>query len=280
MKPGPTLRTMKKGTLGLLVVMFVACLASCQLSDHASRLPTEAARTQEVRVVTSGGFAAAYGILAPDFEKETGLTLTTAYGSSSGGAQDSIPKRLERGEDFDVIILSQSSLNNLTQLGYVHAESRTDLVRSSIGMAVREGAEVPDISTVELFHKALFDAESIGYSASASGTYLSTVLFPRLGLWEALKPKSQRILSERVAAVVARGDVEIGFQQISEILPIPGAQYVGPIPDEYQRVTTFSAGILERARNSAGAKQLIDYLSSTRVAPTIAQTGLDPVASE
>ena len=273
-------RRMKKRVLSLLVVTLVGCLASCRLSEQASRSPSEVARTQEVRVVTSGGFAAAYDVLAPDFEKETGLKLTRAYGSSSGGALDSIPKRLERGEDFDVIILSQSSLNSLTERGYVRKDSRTDLVRSSIGMAVREGAEVPDISTVELFHKALFDAESIGYSASASGTYLSTVLFPRLGLWEALKPKSQRILSERVAAVVARGDVEIGFQQISEILPIPGAQYVGPIPDEYQRVTTFSIGITASARNAAGAKRLVDYLSSTRVAPTIAQTGLEPVATE
>lgn len=270
-----------KKLVSLCVAALAGCLASCQLSEQSTgAAPSEAARTQEVRVVTSGGFAAAYNVVAPGFEKETGLELTTAYGSSSGGAVDSIPVRLERGEDFDVIILSQSSLNNLTELGFVRPGSRRDLVRSSIGMAVREGAAIPDISTVERFQKALFDAESIGYSASASGTYLSTVLFPELGIWEALAPKSRRILSERVAAVVARGDVEIGFQQISEILPIAGAHYVGPIPQEYQKVTVFSTGITAGARNASGAKRLVDYLSSARVAEDIARTGLEPLAAE
>ena len=147
-------------------------------------------------------------------------------------------------------------------------------------MAVREGAPVPDISTAERFRDALFAAESIGYSASASGTYLSTDLFPRLGIWEELEPKSERILSERVAAVVARGDVEIGFQQISEILPIEGAQYVGPIPDEYQKVTVFSTGITTTASSPEDAQRLIDYLTSPAVAETIARTGLQPAGSE
>jgi molybdate transport system substrate-binding protein len=147
-------------------------------------------------------------------------------------------------------------------------------------MAVREGADIPDISTTGLFVETLLKARSIGYSASASGTYLSTVLFPRLGLWVQLEPKSERILSERVAAVVARGDVEIGFQQISEILPIEGAKYVGPIPSEYQKVTTFSAGITAGSKNVADAQRLVDYFSSAEVAATIAETGLEPVITE
>jgi putative tricarboxylic transport membrane protein len=122
-------------------------------------------------------------------------------------------------------------------------------------------------------------AESIGYSASASGTYLSTELFPRLGIWEQLEPKSQRILSERVASVVARGEVQIGFQQISEILPIEGVDYVGPIPDDVQKVTTFSTGTTTHAENPADAQLLIDFLSSSKVAETIASTGLEPVAA-
>ena len=258
----------------LLALTASAFFVSCQ-----SYAPSDQT-VRELKVITSGGFAAAYNVLGPAFEAQTGVGLKTAYGSSSGGAPDSIPSRLERGEDFDVIILSQSSLNNLTNLGYVVADTRKDLVRSSIGMAVREGAEVPDISTPEKFRSVLFAAKSIGYSASASGTYLSSVLFPRLGIWDDLEPKSRRILSERVAAVVARGDVEIGFQQISEILPIEGATYVGPIPAEYQRVTTFSAGMTSRASNPADARRLIDYLSSADVADTIARTGLQPVVSE
>lgn len=263
----------------LFWIVLAVVLASCRTLPVGELSDTDAGTQRVVNVVTSGGFAAAYDMLAPRFETETGIELITAYGASSGGAADSIPVRLERGEQFDVIILSRSSLDNLTALGEVQPHTRRDLVRSSIGMAVRAGAPVPDISTPELFTAMLLDAESIAYSASASGTYLSTVLFPRLGLWGQLEPKSKRILSERVAAVVARGDVEIGFQQVSEILPIEGITYVGPIPSEYQKVTTFSAGVTTRASNIADAERLLDFLSSREVAATIAATGLEPVIS-
>ena len=275
------MRRFSKNRFSALALVGAALLVgACQSTVSGGRQHSDSAPAREVKVVTSGGFAAAYDVLAPRFESETGIELTTAYGSSSGGAPDSIPVRLAHGEDFDVVILSHSSLDNRSKLGYVRPESRKDLVRSSIGMAVREGAPIPDISTAEQFRKALFDAASIGYSASASGTYLSTVLFPRLGIWEALEPKSHRILSERVASVVARGDVEIGFQQISEILPIEGARFVGPIPAEYQKVTTFSTGITTGAGNPDDAQRLIDYLSSVAVAGSIASTGLEPVAAE
>ena len=232
----------------------------------------------ELRVATSGGLAAAYDVLAPRFQDATGITLVTAYGASGGGASDSIPVRLERGERFDVLSMSQAGLLAMIDRGVVRADTRVDLATSSIGMAVRAGAPLPDISTPEAFTRALLDAESIGYSASVSGTYVSTELFPRLGLAEQLAPKSRRILSERVAAVVARGDVEIGFQQVSEILSIEGAAYAGPIPDEYQLVTTFSAGMTTAARNPAGARRLLDFLSSAAAAPTIAESGLQPLA--
>ncbi len=232
----------------------------------------------EVAVVTSGGLAAAYDVLAPKFEEETGIRLATAYGASTGGAPDSIPARLDRGERFDVLIMSQAGLNELAARGLVGPDTRVDLASSSIGMAVREGAPLPDISTPEAFAETLLAAESIGYSASVSGTYVSTELFPRLGLADELGPKSRRIVSERVAAVVARGEIEIGFQQVSEILSIEGAAYAGPLPAEYQRVTTFSAGIGAEAGNPDGAQRLIDFLASEAAAPTIAETGLEPAA--
>ncbi len=256
-------------------------VASCQPStDPTANNESIVAGTREIRVITSGGFAAAYDILAPEFEQATGIKLITSYGSSSGGAPDSIPSRLSRGEATDIIILSRSALDRLTDSGEVVAESRVDLVRSSIGLAVRAGAPAPDISSTESFIETVLAAESIGYSASASGTYLSTELFPRLGIWDEIEPKSKRILSERVATVVARGEVQIGFQQISEILPIEGIDFVGPIPSTVQRVTTFSAGITTRAENSADAYTLIDYLSSAEVADSITTTGLEPVVLE
>ncbi|MDX1499294.1 MAG: substrate-binding domain-containing protein [Woeseiaceae bacterium] len=235
---------------------------------------------ERLRVVTSGGFAQAYARLAPRFAEATGIDITTEYGASTGGAPDSIPERLARGEHFDLVILSRESLDALTEAGHVVPASRTDLARSRIGIAVREGATVPDIATPEAFRQALLDAESIGLSASVSGTYLATGLFPRLGLSDELAAKSVRIESERVAAVVARGEVEIGFQQVSEIVGVEGAVLVGPIPGEYQKVTTFGAGITTDAANPAAARRLLDYLAWVGVAPVIAETGLEPVAAE
>lgn len=265
----------------VLLCGFLLILTACdQPGTSGADGTTEAVEQETVKVITSGGFAAAYNLLAPQFEKRTGIRLITAYGSSSGGAHDSIPSRLSRGEAVDVIILSQKSLNDLTGKGEVKPETRIDLVDSKIGMAVKEGQPHPDISTVAAFTETVLNAESIGYSASASGTYLSTVLFPRMELWDHLESKSKRILSERVASVVARGEVEIGFQQISEILRIEGADYVGPIPEELQKTTTFSAGVTTRAVNLENATRLLEFLSSQEVAQTIASTGLTPLVLE
>ena len=264
-------------TVTLLLVLAMSVAACGPPSGDSPAGQAEA--LAEIAVVTSGGLAAAYDVLAPRFQDETGIRLVTAYGASTGGAPDSIPARLERGERFDVLIMSQAGLSALAEQGLVRPETRLDLASSSIGMAVREGASLPDISTTEAFVETLLAAESIGYSASVSGTYVSTELFPRLGVAEQLAPKSRRIVSERVAAVVARGEIEIGFQQVSEILSIEGAAYAGPIPDEYQRVTTFSAGITADAENPDGGQRLMDFLSSAAAAPTIAEAGLEPVPS-
>ena len=260
----------------ILVAVSVLVFAACRPVDST---PPPAAGNSVLRVVSSGGFSAAYQELAPLFEAETGISLTTAYGASIGGSYNSIPMRLERNEQFDVIVLSRPSLDNLTAAGKVDPESHTDLADSRIGMAVRVGAELPDISTPDAYIQTLRDAESIGYSASASGTYLSQTLWPRLGIWQELEPKSLRVEGERVAAVVARGDLETGFQQISEILPDPGVILVGPIPEELQEVTTFSAAVPVNAVNREGARRLLEYLSSEAVAAQIEATGLEPVAN-
>lgn len=264
------------GVLATLLCLLSACqqpLPQTVTEQHGRQLVS-------LRVITSGGFAAAYNVLAPEFEQQTGIALHTEYGSSSGGAIDSIPVRLARGEIFDVIILSRSSLDKLTAQKAVRPATRVDLVRSSIGMAVRSGAPLPDISTEQAFRQTLLTAKSIGYSASASGTYLSTKLWPAMEVWEQIKHKSHRILSKRVAAVVAAGEVEIGFQQISEILPINGADYAGPIPAALQKTTTFSAGVTQHAVQPQAAKRLIRFLSSAQVADTIAAMGLSPVVLE
>lgn len=228
-------------------------------------------------VMTSGGYAEALDQLEPQFERETGLSLTIVHGSSAGGATDSIPERLKRGEPADVVILSREGLAILQQQNLVKPGAERNLVRSRIGMAVRAGAPVPDISTPEKFVAVMLKAPSIGYSASASGTYLSTVLWPRLGLADALLPKSKRILSERVGVVVARGEVAIGFQQMSELLPIHGITVVGPIPDAYQKVTIFTLAKTPRGADNPASERLLKFLTSRRVSRQVAATGLEPI---
>jgi len=232
---------------------------------------------QELHVMTSGAFAAAFLEIAPQFEQTARMKVATAFGASMGGAPDSIPSRLDRREPADVVILAREALDDLVTRGHLVSGSQVDLVRSSIGMAVRAGAPKPDISSVDALRRTLLNAKSIAYSASASGVYLSTELFPRLGIADAIKSKSQRIESERVGTIVARGDAEIGFQQMSELLPIAGIDIVGPLPAGAQRVTVFSAGIAAGSKNVEAAKALIQFLSSAAVAPVITRTGLEPV---
>ncbi|WP_457094775.1 substrate-binding domain-containing protein [Microvirga sp. P5_D2] len=235
------------------------------------------AQATQIRVICSGGFTAAYNILAPRFEQMTGKDVVSAYGASMGNAPDAIPQRLARGEPTDIIILARSALDEFAARGVVRPDSRVDLAESRIGVVARAGRPKPDIATVDALRQTLLAAPSIAYSASASGVYISTELYKRLGIEAEVAPKSRRILSERVAAVVARGEAEIGFQQISEILGVPGSELVGPLPPEVQQVTVFSAGVLTNARQPDAAAELIGFLSSSDVAETVKSTGLDPV---
>jgi molybdate transport system substrate-binding protein len=145
-------------------------------------------------------------------------------------------------------------------------------------MAVRAGAPKPDISTVDSFRQALLNADSIAYSASASGVYIENEMYRRLGIHDQVMPKSRRIYSERVGSVVARGEAEIGFQQVSELLPIQGIDYVGTIPEAVQQPAIFCAGIAANARELEAARAFIRYLASDEAAPVLTRTGLEPIA--
>jgi ABC-type molybdate transport system substrate-binding protein len=238
------------------------------------------AAADEVVVMTSGAFTAPYRAAAPWFEKSAPHELVSVFGASTGGAADSIPTRLARGEPADVVIVSAQALDALIAAGEVEPGSRVDLVLSRIGMAVRAGAPRPDIDSVDALVRAIRAARSVAYSASVSGTYLATELFPRLGLADEIAAKGRRIESERVGDVVARGDAELGFQQISELLPIDGIDYVGPLPDQAQRVSTFSAGIAVGARAPAAARELIAFLASPALGPVVERYGLEQVGYE
>jgi molybdate transport system substrate-binding protein len=240
-------------------------------------LPVRAASADDITVMTSGAFTAAYLELVPQLErliKGKVVTAATAMGTGS----DSITSRLERGEPADIVILTDEVVDQLIKQGRILANSRVALARSSIGMAVRAGAPKPDISSVDALKRTLLEAKSVAYSAQVSGIYISTELFQRLGIADQMRAKSRRIDRERVGAVVARGDAAIGFQQISELLSIPGIDYVGPLPAEVQRVTVFSAGIPAQSKNPDLARAVIKFLASPEARSTVVKTGLEPIA--
>jgi len=239
-------------------------------------IAVQSAAAREIKVMTSGGFTAAFLELAPTCEPVVMDKLVTTA-TTIGTGLAFIPSRLQRGEPADVVIVDDVTLGQMISDGLVLADSRVELARSSIGMAVRAGAPKPDIRSVESLKNTLLNAKSIAYSASVSGVYLSTELFQRLGVAEQLLSKSRRIEGERVGAVVARGEAEIGFQQISELLPIPGIDYVGPLPAEVQRTTTFSAGVVAKSQNTKAARVVIGCLASPESSRTIAKSGMEPV---
>ena len=249
----------------------VALLVGC-----AAAPVEQGAAPQEVRVVSSGGFTAAYRILAPLYEQASGVKIVSHFGASLGNAPDAIPGRLARGEKFDIIILADSALDGFIAQGQAVPGSRVDLGRSLIGASVKKGTPKPDISTVAALRQTLLNARSVAYSASASGTYLSTELFQRLGVADAMKDKAKKIMSERVGAVVARGDAELGFQQVSELLPFTELDFLGALPDEVQQKVFFSAGILREAPNPEGARRFIRFLASPAAVGVIRSTGLEP----
>ncbi|MBU3537971.1 MULTISPECIES: substrate-binding domain-containing protein [unclassified Polynucleobacter] len=231
----------------------------------------------EIRVITSGAFAEALKDLVPEYEKQSPNKVIISYGSSMGAAPDSIPSRLAKGEQFDVLILAAPALDGFIKNGVVQSGTRVDLVESVMGAVVKAGAPKPDISTMSGLKAALLNAKSVAYSASASGVYLSTELFPKMGISEQMDKTARKIYSERVASVVARGDADLGFQQVSELLPIPGVTFIGELPQEAQKTVLFSAGITSNTQNVHASKDLIMFLASTKAAPTIQKAGLKPV---
>jgi molybdate transport system substrate-binding protein len=236
-----------------------------------------AAAAGDVRVMTSGAFAAALGALSPGFEQASGDRVVTVTTSIGVGA-DAIPNRIARGEAVDVVILPEAGLDALIAGGLVVAGSKVPLARSAIGMAVRAGAPKPDISTVAALRAALLQAKSVAYSASVSGEYLSTELFPHLGIADQIKAKSLRIERERVGAVVARGEAEVGFQQISELLEVKGVDLVGPLPADVQRVTVIAGGVAAHASNRDGARAMLQMFASPASAAAIKAVGMEPLA--
>jgi molybdate transport system substrate-binding protein len=234
----------------------------------------------EVQVMISAGFYGVYAELGPAFERASGHRLVTTRGPSMGDSPEAIPTRLARGETADVLILDGHAADELGTRGLVRPGSKLELARSQVGMVVRAGAAKPDIGSVEAFRRTLLAAQSIAYSDSSSGTYLSTVLFPKLGVADQVAGKSRKVRGppsgEPVAAVVARGEAEIGFQQVSELMHVSGITFVGAIPAELQPGFTFAGAITSNARQPEAAAALIRFLASPEAAATVLKAGLAP----
>jgi molybdate transport system substrate-binding protein len=238
----------------------------------AAFLLVPASSFAQVKVIISGGFSAAYRELLPEFERTAGVKVTTTSGGSVGRGTNTIGAQIRRGVAADVVILAREGLSELIAEGRTVPGSDVDLARSVIGMVVQAGAPRPDISTVDALRRTLLAAKSVAMSSSTSGVYLTTMLFPRLGIAGEMAGKSKT----SGAAAVGRGEAEIGLQQVSELFAIPGVDFVGTIPAGVQYVTTYAAAVVAGSKEPAAAKRLVAFLASPGAAAAIEKSGMEP----
>jgi molybdate transport system substrate-binding protein len=225
----------------------------------------------DITVIGSTAMTEFIEAVIPIFEHESGHRVKASFLSGS-----LLPVKVKEGAPADLIVTTPESIDDLVKSGRVVAGSRVDIVRSSAGVAVRAGAPKPDISTPDAFKKALLAARSVGISKGPSGFYMLSLL-DRLGIADAVKPKA--VFTEpgqRVGLVIASGEAEIGVQQITELLAMPGIDYVGPLPPTLQTTIVYATARSFNAKETAAANELVKFLTSKAVAPSARKMGLDP----
>jgi molybdate transport system substrate-binding protein len=237
----------------------------------AALLLSGAASAAEIKVLSTQATEEAYKELVPLFEKASGHKVTTVF----TGTLDAL-KRLSNGEAYDLLIMARQQIDELSQSGKVVAGSRTDIAKSGVGAAVGKGKPKPDISTVDALKKTLLAAKSIGYSTGPSGIYVVT-MFQKMGIADEIKSKLKQTPSGVfVGSIIASGEAEIGFQQVSELSFFPGIDYVGPIPADVQLITVFSAGIPAGSKEVEAAKALVSFAMAPAAAAIFKKHALDP----
>jgi molybdate transport system substrate-binding protein len=234
------------------------------------------AASAQVKVLTSAGFLAPFREMLPEFEKSTGITVTTTIGQSQGNGPNVISAQLRRGVPADVVIMSREGLDGFVAEGRIATGTAANLAQTPLGVSVRAGAPRPNISTVEAFKETLLAAKSITFPSSTTGIYMTTKLFPKLGISGQI---SGKITNAGVAAV-ASGEAEIAIQPVSELLHVPGVAFIGTIPAEIQYISVFSAAVVEGSQEPAASKRLIAFLTSQRAKATIQNNGMEPVMSK
>jgi molybdate transport system substrate-binding protein len=220
--------------------------------------------------ILSGG--AMQGLMAeatPLFERASGSKVTIEIGLTSA-----LRKAIADGAAFDIALLPRPDIDALRRDGRIAGGRVTDIARSAIGVAVRAGAPKPDIATVGAFKRAVLEASSVTYSDGPSGLYIAG-LMDRLGLAEAIKPKT-KLTTGPVAELLARGEAELGLQQIVAILPVKGAELVGPLPDELQNIIVYAAGISTQSANAEAALGFTAFMRTPEVARIIRAKGMEP----
>ena len=222
----------------------------------------------DIKVMLSAAFKEAYLELVPEFERASGHKVTSFWVPSV-----QMMSRLKGGEVVDLVILSAAALEDLRGAGIV--SERNDLAKSGIGVAVKAGAPRPNISSGDAVKRAVLAAKSVVYSTGPSGIYLIG-LFQRMGIAEKIQGKIRQVQGEPAGGVVARGEAELGFQQMSELLPVPGIDVIGPLPPDIQQITVFSAGLHASARAPDAARALVKYLKAPAAAPVIREKGMEP----
>jgi molybdate transport system substrate-binding protein len=225
----------------------------------------------EIKVLSTQATEEAYRELVPQFEKATGHKVTTVF----TGTLDA-NKRLAAGEVYDLLIMSGPSIEEHIKAGKVVPGSRVDLAKSGVGVGVKAGAPKPDISTSEAVKKTLLAAKSIGYSTGPSGNYVVS-LFQRMGIADEIKGKlKQTPTGVFVGSIIASGEAEIGFQQVSELSHFAGVDYVGPLPADIQQYTMFSSGIIAGTKEAEAAKALVKFITSSGAAAAFKKRGMEP----
>jgi len=229
------------------------------------------ANAAEIKVLSTQATEEAYRELVPQFEKASGHKVATTFTGTLGAM-----KRLADGETYDLLIMSSSSIDELIKSGKIVRGSRVDFAKSGVGVAVRKGAPKPDISSTEALKKTLLAAKSIGYSTGPSGNYIVS-LFEKMGIGDQVKPKLKRTpTGVFVGSIIASGDVEIGFQQVSELMHFAGIDYLGPLPADVQYITIFSSGVHAGAKQEDAAKALVKFITAPAAAAVIKKHGLEP----
>ena len=253
---------------------FVVLFAAALLIGTRFVSPASAA---EITVMLSGAITPAFNTLKGDFEKKSGHKVIAIGGGSMGTSPSTIPNRLRRGEANDLIIIARPSVEELAKEGLVVPASMQDLVISKIGFAVRKGLPVPDISTPEKLKAVLLKADSIAYSSSASGIYVKNELFKKLGIEKEMAAKK---IAEGGGGSIAKGEADMGFQQVSELKAIKEITLVGPIPESLQLITPWTMAVSSKSKSPDAAKELMAFLFSPEATKVIAETGLEPVKAK